>query len=31
MVLDGHNFAVVEGIDECKVELDKKTVYRKND
>ncbi len=26
MFLDGHYFAVVEGIDDCKVELDKKKV-----
>ncbi len=26
MFLDGHYFAVVEGIDNCKVELDKKNV-----
>jgi hypothetical protein len=27
MFFDGHYFAVVEGIDECKVELDKKKLY----
>ncbi len=26
MFLDGHYFAVVEGIDDCKIELDKKKV-----
>jgi hypothetical protein len=27
MFLDGHYFAVVEGIDECKIKLDKKKLY----
>ncbi len=31
MFLDGHYFDVVEGIDECKVELEKKKLCIKND